>query len=308
MPSTTLKRRRTEEGMRGKVPKQRKNIKRQRWYHSSSDEEGGALDAPRRAAPVEPVAPVPVEIIVKEDPKPVKPLPKLKAKITAKKVIQPAPTAEDSASSEDGGDDALPDAMDSELDEDEDDSDGDSSDASDGSEMSETSTNNPRKVRKRNDPEAFATSMSRILNTKLTTQKRAEPILSRSRDAQFTHKALADQKLTQKANRQLLAEKRAAMEKGRVKDVLGLENPEVTTAEITAKEKALRRTAQKGVIKLFNAVRAAQVKAEQAEKEAREAGILGMAKREDTVKEMSKQGFLEMITGGQKKKEDSVEA
>lgn len=50
------------------------------------------------------------------------------------------------------------------------------------------------------------------------------------------------------------------------------------------------------------------MKAEQAEKEAKAAGVVGMAKREEKVKEMSKQGFLEMITGGGKQKEGSVEA
>jgi fusion and transport protein UGO1 len=162
-------------------------------------------------------------------------------------------------------------------------------------------------VRKRNDPEAFATSISKILNTKLTSTKRSEPILSRSKSAQEANKTLADQKLTHKANKQILAEKKAVQEKGRVKDVLGLNDPSVSTAATTAKEKDLRRTAQKGVIKLFNAVRAAQVKGEQAEREAREKGVVGMGKREEQVKELSKQGFLDMITGGAKQKEGSAE-
>jgi fusion and transport protein UGO1 len=162
-------------------------------------------------------------------------------------------------------------------------------------------------VRKRNDPEAFATSISKILNTKLTTTKRSEPILSRSKDAQTANKEIADSKLTEKARRQVVVEKKAAQEKGRVKDVLGLNDSSISTAETTAQEKALRRTAQKGVIKLFNAVRAAQVKGEQAEKEAKSQNVVGLAKREEKIKEMSKQGFLDMITGGSKK-EGSVEA
>ena len=52
MPNTSLKRRRTEDRMRGKVPKKEKpKIKRQKYYHSSSeddsDDEGAARDAPR---------------------------------------------------------------------------------------------------------------------------------------------------------------------------------------------------------------------------------------------------------------------
>ena len=88
-----------------------------------------------------------------------------------------------------------------------------------------------------------------------------------------------------------------------------MNDPTVSTEATTAKEKELRRTAQKGVIKLFNAVRAAQVKGEAAERETREKGVVGLAKREEKVKEMSKQGFLDMISGGAKtKKEESAEA
>jgi fusion and transport protein UGO1 len=307
MPSTTLKRRRTEEGMKGRGPKKpKKHIKRQKFYHSSDDEdeeEGAARDAPLGAPQTAKPDPATVGIDVSDEEvetqpalaQPVKPQPKMKAKSALKKVPSPAADEEDAAmsSEDDEGDDFL----------------GSEEDNSDDSSLSDTSTNNPaRKVRKRNDPEAFATSISKILNTKLTSQKRSEPILSRSKSAQDANKELSDLKLTHKAQRQLLAEKKAAQEKGRVKDVLGLNDPSVSTAATTAKEKELRRTAQKGVIKLFNAVRAAQVKGEQAEKESREKGVVGLAKREEKVKEMSKQGFLDMITGGTKKKEGSVEA
>ncbi|KAF2793830.1 Rrp15p-domain-containing protein [Melanomma pulvis-pyrius CBS 109.77] len=306
MPSTTLKRRWTEEGMRGKVPKQRKKVKKQRTYHSSSEDdsedENVARDAPAKDS-AKAFVPVDLGSSDDEEQRPAKPLPKFKATIATKDIPQQAPAEE-----EVGEDD-------SEQEEDEDqaedrveESDSDASELSDGSEFSETSTNNPRKVNKRNDPEAFATSISRILGTKLTTQKRSEPILSRSKSAQDTNKSLLDHKLTQKAHRQVLADKKAAQEKGHIKDVLGLNNSEISTAATTVKEKQLRRTAQKGVIKLFNAVRAAQVKGEMAEKEARQKGVVGMSKREENVKEMSKQGFLEQITNsGIKKKEGSID-
>lgn len=284
--------------MRGKLPKKQKNIKRQKFYHSSSEGEAddgvAATDAPRDFAPVS------LESSAEEESEPAKAQSRPKAATTVKNAPPPAAViAEDgAASSEEDGDVDL-DLQDSEADD---------SDASQDSSISELSTNNPaRKVRKRNDPEAFATSISKILNTKLTSQKRSEPILSRSKSAQETNKSLSDHRLTQKAQRQLIAEKRTAQENGRVKDVLGLNDPSVSTAATTAKEKELRRTAQKGVIKLFNAVRAAQVKGEQAEREARESGLVGMGKREEKAKEMSKQGFLDMITGGTKQKEASVD-
>lgn len=301
--------------MRGKTPKKRKNIKRQKFYHSSSedeDDEGVARDAPRRSKPAKKdeveQEEIPQEIEEKPSESKQKPQPKLKS---ALKTSAPVPQKNEEADSDE---DSVEDASDAESSEDEDEdmdseADSEASDISQASSLSETSTNNPaRKVRKRNDPEAFATSISKILNTKLTTQKRSEPILARSKAADYTNKTLADVRLTQKAHRQVLAEKKAALEKGRVKDVLGLNDPTVSTEATTTKEKELRRTAQKGVIKLFNAVRAAQVKGEAAERESREKGVVGLAKREEQVKEMSKQGFLDMISGGATKKEGSVEA
>ncbi|KAL1593871.1 pre-60S ribosomal particles component [Paraconiothyrium brasiliense] len=315
MPNTSLKRRRTEDRMRGKVPKKDKpKIKRQKYYHSSSedesDDEGAARDAPREVKKPKEVSPGFEPEAGSANALPIKErtAPTSTAKKSAlKKTAQPAPLEagddfDDVASSEDA-EDSQPEATEPTID-----SDADDSDASNDTSISEMSTNNPaRKVRKRNDPEAFATSISKILNTKLTSQKRSEPILSRSKSAQEANRTLSDQKLTHAANKKLLAEKKAAQEKGRVKDVLGLNDPSVSTAATTAKERELRRTAQKGVIKLFNAVRAAQVKGEQAEREAREKGVVGLGKREEQVKELSKQGFLDMITGGAKPKEGSVQ-
>jgi fusion and transport protein UGO1 len=340
MVNTSLKRRRTEDQLRGKVPKkEKKKVKKQKFYHSSSEDEGGARDAPlgekvgraeesddepfgptgaNATLPKSKDAPKSAKKAAKPVPKdvakaapiettgaPAKATPKHSLKLPAKSALKKtAPVKELEAGDE--VDDSPGDDEDeeSELEADEFDVEDSESDASDAS---ETSTVAARKVRKRNDPEAFATSISKILNTKLTTTKRSEPILSRSKDAQTANKEIADSKLTEKARRQVVVEKKAALEKGRVKDVLGLNDASISTAETTAQEKVLRRTAQKGVIKLFNAVRAAQVKGELAEKEAKSTNVVGLDKREDKVKEMSKQGFLDMITGGSKK-EGSVEA
>ncbi|KAL6704407.1 pre-60S ribosomal particles component [Coniothyrium glycines] len=354
MVNTSLKRRRTEEQLRGKIPKkEKKKVKKQKYYHSSSEDEGGARDAPVRGSseePEEPFQPTGVNATLPGKPElskqqkrkqakfelqktalpvpepaeessasdneeelPVsiakateKPQPKHKLSIPAKSALKKTAPVDHDAPMPDDDDDAVQDSSEPEADEfDIEDSE---SDISDASSVSETSTTVARKVRKRNDPEAFATSISKILNTKLTTTKRSEPILSRSKDAQTANRELADSKLTEKARRQVVAERKAAQDKGRVKDVLGLNDPNISTATTSAKEKELRRTAQKGVIKLFNAVRAAQVKGEQAEREAKEGNVVGLDKREEKVKEMSKQGFLDMITGGQGKRVASVEA
>ncbi|KKA30827.1 hypothetical protein TD95_005061 [Thielaviopsis punctulata] len=156
---------------------------------------------------------------------------------------------------------------------------------------------------KRNDPTAFATSLSKILSTKLSTSKRADPMLSRSIDALQASQAIVDSALEAKAKKHLKEEKRSAYEKGRVKDVLepkieGMPQVQLSASKSMAEERKLRKVAQKGVIKLFNAVRAAQVKAAEAQKEVRKEGMLGIAKREAKVQEMTKKGFLDLIASG----------
>jgi hypothetical protein len=108
----------------------------------------------------------------------------------------------------------------------------------------------------------------------------------------------------------LKEERRAALHKGRVKDVLGasrafdagrqIEGQDMvgSVQEPMEMEKRLRKTAQRGVVKLFNSVRAAQAKGEEAAREAKAKGVIGQWRREERVNAMSKKGFLELIAGG----------
>jgi fusion and transport protein UGO1 len=199
------------------------------------------------------------------------------------------------------------------------DDEGDGSDADAGAESDVTGASSdydsegsinaevPNKKKKRNDPTAFATSISKILNTKLTTTKRADPVLSRSKDASKASKDLAESRLEAKARHKIRTERREALEKGRVKDVLGLEDSGMSTQVIMETEKKLRKTAQRGVVKLFNAVREAQRRGEEAKRDALKQGIVGMGAREEKVSEMSKKGFLELIASGGSKRAGSVE-
>ncbi|RSL93729.1 hypothetical protein CDV31_014584 [Fusarium ambrosium] len=165
-------------------------------------------------------------------------------------------------------------------------------------------TGGKREKSKRNDPNAFATSLSKILSTKLSTSKRSDPVLSRSAAAHEASKAAVDSALEAKARKQIRDQKRLALEKGRVKDVLiATANDttgelETSTSEILVTERRLRKVAQRGVVKLFNAVRAAQVKALETEKSSRKEGVIGMEQRKEKVNEMSKKGFLELIASG----------
>ena len=80
-----------------------------------------------------------------------------------------------------------------------------------------------------------------------------------------------------------------------------MDTPEVSTAGILEQENRLKKTAQRGVVKLFNAVRAAQVQGEVAREGVRKEGVVGIAQREERVSEMSKRGFLDLIAQGGKK-------
>ena len=190
---------------------------------------------------------------------------------------------------------------------------------------SETSSPNPnpnttplRPSRaKRNDPTAFSTAITSILSSKLPTTKRADPVLARSSAALAATRELKDAHVEKLAKQSLRAEKKAAGEKGRVKDVLlgtvstggvveatgeaaaaGAGTGDGEVGRMVEQERRLKKTAQRGVVKLFNAVRMAQVRGEEARKEAVGKGIVGAKRKEEKVGEMSKKGFLELVASG----------
>ncbi|KAL8929574.1 MAG: hypothetical protein Q9208_001243 [Pyrenodesmia sp. 3 TL-2023] len=189
----------------------------------------------------------------------------------------------------------------------------DSDDASDSSSFASLSDHSRRTTSKRNDPAAFSNSINSILASKLPTSTRTDPVLARSSSAHAANTALRESALEKRARQQLRAEKKALMEKGRVKDVLlgsavgvvaevgdGGEQEEVEgkAGKIREEERKLKETAQRGVVKLFNAVRMAQVRGEEARKEALGKGIVGAKRKEERVGEMSRKGFLELVASG----------
>jgi hypothetical protein len=94
---------------------------------------------------------------------------------------------------------------------------------------------------------AFATSLSKILSTKLSSTRREDPLLSRSADAQKAAKEIVDSALDAKVRKQARQQKLIALEKGRVRDVLVATTNELTgdleasTASILEQEKRLRK-------------------------------------------------------------------
>ncbi|APA12590.1 hypothetical protein SS1G_03766 [Sclerotinia sclerotiorum 1980 UF-70] len=281
MAGNVSKKRKVEDGMKGKTGRLVKKFKKQTHYESSSDEEESATTQDFQAV-----------------------------------------NLQDSDEEENGADNAItgslsdeddePDlnAADNELEEEITDASNSDSENSDEEDSDANSNPNLIKARKRNDPEAFATSMSKILGSKLSASKRNDPVLSRSQTAIEASKEMTDLALEKKAKHKMREEKKAALEKGRVKDVLGASTAfdasngygtgeNVPSVQETMElEKRLRKTAQRGVVKLFNAVRAAQIKGEEAAKEARQKGVVGQGRREEKINEMSKKGFLDLIAGG----------
>ena len=293
-PSSVAKKRKVQEGMQGKVARPSKKSRKQREYHSSSeDEDDDDDDEPTDFKSVS-LADSDEEENVKAKKQPsqrnIKSLGQGQKKKEEKKAAE-----EDDDDDDDDDDDA--DSIHS------DDGDGVASEDASGSDASSDEGNDgetsSRTVPKRNDPSAFSTSISKILSTKLPTSARADPVLSRSKGASQTTTDFADEKLDRQARAKLRAEKKEELDRGRIRDVMGIERGQA--GAVAEEEKRLRKVGQRGVVKLFNAVRAAQVRGEEAVKQERKKGTIGMREREKAANEVSKQGFLELISGKQGK-------
>ncbi|RJE22281.1 rRNA processing protein RRP15 [Aspergillus sclerotialis] len=284
-PTSMPKKRKVLDGL--SHPK--KKFKKQREYHSSSDEaeedeETGDFTAVNLADSDEEEGSSKEQTDLKSQKKN-----KSQNKNTKSRELQKTQSAHKDANS-------------SHSDNDEVDEDASGSEASSGleedsdSDASISAPNpNQRSVPKRNDPSAFSTSISKILSTKLPTSARADPVLSRSKAAVQSGTQFEDEKLDKQARAKLRAEKKEELDRGRIRDVMGIERG--MTGAVAEEEKRLRKIGQRGVVKLFNAVRAAQVRGEEAAKAERQKGTIGMGEREKNINEVSKQGFLELISG-----------
>ncbi|MCJ1365903.1 hypothetical protein MMC16_005028 [Acarospora aff. strigata] len=272
MAPTTSKKRKIEAGMKGQISRPVKKIRKQPDYHSSSSEDEATANGDEFAA------------------------------VDLQSSDEETQSVNDNVKLTGANNTLIEGSSGSESD-----SNDSTSEATNASSESDSSQLRSSKKRKRNDPDAFSTSMTKILGSKLSTAKRADPVLARSKTALAASHELSNSRLEAKAKHKLREERKAQLDKGRVRDVLGLDRAAADTdgasedapsvGKIAEEEKMLRKTAQRGVVKLFNAVRAAQVKAEEATREARKQGVVGVGRREEKATEMSKQGFLELIGG-----------
>ncbi|KAJ9295476.1 hypothetical protein DTO271G3_5932 [Paecilomyces variotii] len=287
MAPAVLKKRKVLDSLKTARPK--KKFKKQAAYHSSSEDEDEGDFQPVDLADSD----VEDESPLKEE-KAAKSQKAAKSTKTAKSLGENASKSDEGSASGSSDEDEDQD----EIEENDEFSDAEASSGGDDSDAGSQNNDGSRKKRqtsKRNDPTAFSTSISKILSTKLPSSARADPVLSRSRTATQTAAELSNEKLEQRARAKLRAEKKEVLDRGRVRDVLGVERGEA--GETAEEERRLRKIAQRGVVKLFNAVRAAQVRGEEAARAERQKGTIGVGEREKAVNEVSKQGFLELING-----------
>lgn len=152
-------------------------------------------------------------------------------------------------------------------------------DESSDEEISENDTE--RKVKK---SDKFTTAMSAILGSRVKAHDAANPILIRNkRPAQ----ELEEIKAERKARKVMRAEKMQHQDKARVRDVIPKDPEEA--GDVLSNEKKLRKIAQRGAVKLLNAIHSAQSAAIQ--------NLDGPQDKnaESAKTELSKEKFLDII-------------
>ncbi|KAM9901717.1 hypothetical protein OXX79_004369 [Metschnikowia pulcherrima] len=149
----------------------------------------------------------------------------------------------------------------------------------------------PLKKKKKNTDDGrgtFANAFNAILGSKLKAHDRSDPILVRNKS---TLKKLESDKLDAKAKRVMLSEKREMQDKLRVTNLLPAAHDTENAREMIEKEKRLKKVAQKGVVKLFNAVLATQVRTNQDLDQEN----VGSSKKQELLNELTKSKFLDLV-------------
>jgi hypothetical protein len=145
-----------------------------------------------------------------------------------------------------------------------------------------------QKKSKKQETEQFSNAMNALLDTHLKAYDRKDPILARSKKEL---KNFENDKLEQKAKRLLLAEKKKKLTANRNKNLLPTDDN--IARSVLQHEKQLKKIAQRGVIKLFNAILMTQTGTQADIKN--ESGLLGNSKRKELVNEISKEKFLSLV-------------
>lgn len=170
---------------------------------------------------------------------------------------------------------------------------------SDSEEEEEEDDDFPRKKKSKNSKHddgsaGFSTAVNAILSSHLKAYDRKDPIMARNKKVL---KQSESEKLEYKARKALLAEKKKLLGKARKRDIIPIasgEDRSENIRKVLERETVLRKIAQKGAVKLFNAILATQVKTE---KEVTEnlSGIKNKEEKKELITEVSKEKFLDLV-------------
>lgn len=136
--------------------------------------------------------------------------------------------------------------------------------------------------------ESFANAFNAIVGSRLKAYNRKDPILAKNKT---TLKKLESDKLEAKAKRLILSEKKQIHDKHRIKNLLPSADEPEKVRTIIQNERQLKKVAQKGVVRLFNAVLSTQIKTNQELGQEK----VGQAKKEELMNEISKEKFLDLV-------------
>ena len=177
--------------------------------------------------------------------------------------------------------------------------DNEQSDAEEDDDEEEEDDDFPRKKKSKNSKHddgstGFSAAVNAILSSHLKAYDRKDPIMARNKKVL---KQSESEKLEYKAKKALLAEKKKLLGKARKTDIIPIasgEDRSENIRKVLEKETALRKIAQKGAVKLFNAILATQVKTE---KEVSEnlSGIKNKEDKKELITEVSKEKFLDLV-------------
>lgn len=177
--------------------------------------------------------------------------------------------------------------------------DSEQSDAEEDDDDEEEDDDFPRKKKSKNSKHddgstGFSAAVNAILSSHLKAYDRKDPIMARNKKVL---KQSESEKLEYKAKKALLAEKKKLLGKARKTDIIPIasgEDRSENIRKVLEKETALRKIAQKGAVKLFNAILATQVKTE---KEVSEnlSGIKNKEEKKELITEVSKEKFLDLV-------------
>lgn len=136
--------------------------------------------------------------------------------------------------------------------------------------------------------ESFANAFNAIVGSRLKAYNRKDPILAKNKT---TLKKLESDKLEAKAKRLILSEKKQVHDKHRVKNLLPSASEPEKVRTIIQNERQLKKVAQKGVVRLFNAVLSTQIKTNEELGQEK----VGQTKKEELMNEISKEKFLDLV-------------